>query len=74
MATGHKINVLSLSETWLNNSVPEELLTLTGFQKPFLKNREIRSVEVSLYTVQITFQHVEDMTLRIQVIILSVYG
>ena len=43
MATGHKINVLSLSETWLNNSVPEKLLTLTGFQKPFLKNREIRS-------------------------------
>ena len=43
MATEHKINVLSLSETWLNNSVPEELLTITGFQKPFLKNREIRS-------------------------------
>ena len=39
MATEHKINVLSLSETWLNNSVPEELLTLTGFQKPFFKEQ-----------------------------------
>ena len=29
---------------------------------------------MSLYTVQITFQYVEDMTLKIQVIILSVYG
>ena len=33
MATEHKLDVLSLSETWPNNSVPEDLLTLAGFQR-----------------------------------------
>ena len=72
MATEHQINVLSLSETWLNNFVPEELLTSTGFQKSFSRNREIRSGGgVAVYCAN----HIPaDMTLRIQVIILSVYG
>ena len=46
-ATEHKLAVLSLSVTWLNNSVPEEFLTLTNYQIK-KKTERLGVVEVSL--------------------------
>ena len=49
MANDWHIDVLAVTETWLDSNIPDALVSITGYQKPFRRDRK-SAAAVLLYT------------------------
>ena len=49
MANNWHIDVLAVTETWLDSNIPDELVSITGYQKPFRRDRNKRGGGTARY-------------------------
>ena len=50
MANDWHIDVLAVTETWLDSNIPDALVSITGYQKPFRRDRNKRGGGTAIYT------------------------
>ena len=49
MANDWPIDVLAVTETWLDSNIPDALVSITGYQKPFRRDRNKRGGGTAIY-------------------------
>ena len=49
MANDWHIDVLAVTETWLDSNIPDALVSITGYQKPFRRDRNKRGGGTAIY-------------------------